>query len=107
MSCQMTFLPQSVNKIVCRSTVDLLSVYGNCPSQLPKILRQVIALVPAATTYTTGDSPGVPPHTPRYASNHLIGPNHIDLAASGMDPSAPCFTPAPLSKERMKTSTLN
>ena len=63
MSCQMTFLPQSVNKIVCRSTVDLLSVYGNCPSQLPKILRQVIALVPAATTYTTGDSPGVPPIT--------------------------------------------
>ncbi|CAH3126410.1 unnamed protein product [Porites lobata] len=57
-------------------------------------IAEVMALVPAATTYTTGDSPGVPPHTPRYASNHLIGPNHIDLAGSGLDPSAPCYIPS-------------
>lgn len=55
---------------------------------LKRKIAEVMALVPAAT-YTAGDSPGVP----RYASNHLIAPNHIDLSGSGLDPSAPCYIP--------------
>lgn len=56
-------------------------------------IAEVMAVMPAATTYTTGDSSGVPTHTPRYAPNHLITPNHIDLSGSGLDPSAPCYIP--------------
>lgn len=53
-------------------------------------IAEVMAVMPATTTYTTGDSPGVP----RFASNHLISPNHIELSGSGLDPSAPCYIPA-------------
>ncbi|XP_027056213.1 macoilin-like isoform X2 [Pocillopora damicornis] len=52
-------------------------------------IAEVMAVMPTATTYTAGDSPGVP----RFASNHLISPNHIELSNSGLDPSAPCYIP--------------
>lgn len=52
-------------------------------------IAEVMAVMPATTAYTTGDSPGVP----RFASSHLISPNHIELSGSGLDPSAPCYIP--------------
>ncbi len=52
-------------------------------------IAEVMAVMPATTTYTTGDSPGVP----RFASNHLISPNHIELPGSGLDPRAPSYIP--------------
>ena len=53
-------------------------------------IAEVMAVMPATTTYTTGDSPGVP----RFASNHLISPNHIELTGSGLDPCAPSYIPS-------------
>lgn len=57
-------------------------------------IAEVMAVMPATTTYTSGDTPTVPSLVPRFNTNHLISSNHIDLPGSGLDPSAPCYIPS-------------